>query len=73
MGHGPVGAPGSPWNDFPGHGANTEEKRFTGVACGQVISSPSLHLLHSSPLNPSLKLPPSLLVTPPPSAASSIS
>lgn len=59
MRHRPVGAPGLTWTCCPGHGASTEEKRFTDGACGQVISSPSLLPLHSSPLIPtSSSLPP---------------
>lgn len=73
MGHRPAGALGLTWTACPGQRASTEEKRFTDEACGQVIASPSLQLLNSSPLNLSLKLPPCVYLTPPPSSVSSIS
>lgn len=50
MGHRPAWALGLTWTVCPGQRASTEEKRFTDEACGQVIASPSLQLLNSSPL-----------------------
>lgn len=66
MGHRPVGALALTWTGCPGHKANTEEKRFTDGACGQVISAPSPHPLHGSPLIPAWSSLPSPFLPPPP-------